>query len=652
MHSLGAKDHASAAGTTPGDDPPTEPATAPAAARRDDTTAPSGARRSIQAGASIDHYKLIEPLGRGGMGDVWLARDVRLGRRVALKFLHGAQRWQVKRFVAEARTTARLTHENIVSLYDIGEHRGSPYMALEYVRGQSLRAWLGERAAPEDGATPSPAVPPRQVIELVVQVVRALVYAHEAGVIHRDLKLANVMVTDTGAVKVLDFGIAKLMVDAALADSISTGEPDSTASITAGGKLVGTLAYMSPEQMGAGTVDPRTDLWAVGIMLHLLAVGRHPLGTRDAPPTTDALLGVADLNVPMPSVRESHPSLGRLALVIDACLAKRKEDRIGSARELLALLEAALENRAPLPDDVPPYLGLSVFQESDAGRFFGRKQAVHQAFARLREQPLLAVIGPSGAGKSSFVRAGLLPALKRREGAWESLVLRPGARPLNALAELLFRHGELGPRSRADMPVPDEDANTLVYKPHESLRSRLEAEPAYLGELLRARARRRTEGVILFCDQLEDVFTRAAPNERAAFFACLCGAAGDDASPVRVIVTMRSDFLDRLTDAPSLAELAGRGVLLLGPMTRDELRTALVEPARLAGHRFESEEMVTEMLDTLGGAAGALPLLQFTAARLWESRDQRAACSPGTAIARWEASPEPSRATPTPSSPP
>ncbi|MFS8064763.1 MAG: protein kinase domain-containing protein, partial [Byssovorax sp.] len=592
----------------------------------DQPMVPSGRQEPIQVGATVDNHKLVRLLGRGGMGEVWLASDVRLDRLVALKFLHATRVWQTQHFMSEARVTARLTHENIVSLYDVGEHAGTLYMVLEYVRGRSLRQWQASRATATDGSEASVAVPPREVVDLMVPALRALVHAHEAGVVHCDLKLANVMLTDTGAVKVLDFGIARLMAGARSADD---GRSSGDSSSISAASLVGTPSYMSPEQLSGAPVDPRTDIWAVGIMMHVLALGRHPLGTLDGPPSTDDLVSLADVTVPMPSVRERHPELGRLATLIDRCLIKLREDRIGSARELLAELEGTLSsNRSVQADDGAPYSGLAAFQEGDAGRFFGRERAVRQAVARLAEQPLLAVIGPSGSGKSSFVRAGLVPALKRGDDVWQGLVFRPGSRPLTALAELLLRLERDGSDDGAPATTNRESRELISISGcgvgvREALWLRLEAAPDHLGKLLRARARRRRERIVLFCDQLEEAFTLAEAGERATFLACLRGVANDARSPVRVVVSMRSDFLDRLTEEPAMAELVGPAVFLLGSMTRDELRMALVEPARLADHEFESEAMVVEMLDALPGTAGALPLLQFTAAMLWESRDQQ-----------------------------
>ncbi len=149
-------------------------------------------------GDVVGHYELIRELGHGGMGVVFLARDIKLARRVAIKFIHTDSASLTARFVAEARTTARCQHENIVIIHEIDEVGGSPYMVLEYLRGQSLRHHVNGKA-----------VAPRRAVELMLPVVRALERAHEHGIVHRDLKPENIHVTEAGAIKVLDFGIAK-----------------------------------------------------------------------------------------------------------------------------------------------------------------------------------------------------------------------------------------------------------------------------------------------------------------------------------------------------------------------------------------------------------------------------------------------------------
>ncbi|ACY15977.1 serine/threonine protein kinase [Haliangium ochraceum DSM 14365] len=248
-----------------------------------------------RAGARIGQYEFIRSLGRGGMGEVFLARDLRLGRRVAIKRLSTPNDELARRFLREARTTAQCVHENIVVIHEVGEVAeaasadgwGEPYMVLEYIEGQTLRQWLRERASTAGEHAP---VPPSRALELMLPVIRALAYAHERGIIHRDLKPENVMLTRAGTIKVLDFGIAKVLRASVLGDADDeTGGPDGVVDaisgrvsgplVTRSSGLIGTLPYMSPEQMNVGVIDHRSDLWTVGIMLFELVTGRHPVGT-------------------------------------------------------------------------------------------------------------------------------------------------------------------------------------------------------------------------------------------------------------------------------------------------------------------------------------------------------------------------------------
>ncbi|MEZ4311544.1 MAG: protein kinase [Polyangiaceae bacterium] len=491
----------------------------------------------FEAGAAIGHYEVIRPLGRGGMGEVVLARDTRLGRRVALKFLLKVDRERLARFEIEARATAQLAHESIVALYDVGEHEGMPFMALEYVPGKSLSDWLKERAEAEGAAA---GLPPVRAAELMLPVANALVCAHAAGIVHRDLKPANIMLADSGKVRVLDFGIAKLLdVDGAPQTASDAGPQDNeraaTGELTEAGRALGTLAYMAPEQWRSEPLDGRVDLWAVGLILYRLVTGEHPL----SPLSTEDLIRVAMLDEPMPSVRERLPDIGPLGAVIDRCLVKRAEDRLGSAQELAGALSAIVRPHASATgrdsEEENPYAGLAAFQERDAARFFGREALVEQVVSRLAEQPLLALVGSSGAGKSSLARAGVIPALKRGGDAWEAFVVRPGLHPLSALAELLLQARWQRSSGSGDDTAPTRPTdNTRSLGSPESLTERLAREPGLLGAQARDRARRRRERVLLFIDQFEEVYTLASDEERDAFLACLAGAADDPSSPVRI----------------------------------------------------------------------------------------------------------------------
>ncbi len=291
-------------------------------------------------GTTLGHYEVLEPLGQGGMGEVYLARDTRLGRRVALKFLTHVTSTQSARFFVEARATAQLAHENIVSLYDIAEHEGLPYMVLEYVPGKTLSTWLRER---RHGDFFDPVLP-IQAAEMMLSVVRALQCAHEAGIVHRDLKPANIMLAKSGTVKVLDFGVAKLIAtaqpgvegDAPLENPESWVKQATTAAdLTETGAMVGTRSYMAPEQWWGDEVDGRTDIWAVGIMMYIMVVGDHPL----APLTPSSIVHVAERHLPMPRIADVMPTLGELGSIIDRCLRKDMDERWSCARELAEALD-------------------------------------------------------------------------------------------------------------------------------------------------------------------------------------------------------------------------------------------------------------------------------------------------------------------------
>ena len=595
---------ASARGSAPGATAVLTPRPAPAREPR------TGGKRSearqpleFAKAQQIGRFGLIREIARGGMGQVFLARDTKLGRKVAIKFLLHDDPNFVSRFVIEARATARCTHENIVTIFEVGEHEGLPFMVLEYLEGKTLSQMLEQK------------IPVRAFVELMLPVVRALERAHEHGIVHRDLKPSNIFVTDRGVVKVLDFGVAKAMEGSQFASGdLETRAPmpmpDSRPSdlgdrdysyvtFSGEGSLVGTLPYMSPEQFGVDDVDQLSDIWALGIMFWRALTSVHPAGTMN-PEKLRARL--CDLSRPLPSIATRDPSLPpELARIVDRCLAKRKADRYPSASALLADLQAFLQPQAVRGDDASPYRGLAAFGESDAKYFFGRSNEIRTALSLLDAWPLLAVIGPSGVGKSSFVHAGLVPAIRTSSADWQVRVLRPGRSPLASLVSV------------TGIEEPQQVAQVMAQ---------LRDAPGLLGELLRREAAQQRHRVLLVVDQLEELFTLSDDGgDRAAFLASLLAAADDPSAPVRVVLSMRADFLDRLAGHKQfLAELS-RGLFFLSAPDADNLRETLVRPSELAGYTFETPDIVEDMLQT-ATSRGALPLLQFAATRLWDARDR------------------------------
>ena len=588
------------------------------------TQPPASADAVPQPGDTVGHYELIRELGRGGMGVVYLARDLKLARRVAIKFIVTSARGLTELFIDEARITARCHHEHIVVIHDIGDHAGHPYMVLEYLEGRNLRQAITQPMAPE------------RAIEVMLPVARALERAHRHGIIHRDLKPENIFVTDSGSVKVLDFGIAKALTlhesltpltNASSVDALGAGNSASESPrqfATQANALVGTLPYMAPEQlMGKPDIDPRSDLWAAGIILFELLLGRHPL----APLNPMVLNRVTYLDEPMPAVAELAPHAGKLGALIDRCLIKHRDHRLATAAELVADLEALAPRRsvAVLSAGESPFHGLAAFQARDADRFFGRNRDIHNVVTQLQSQPLVTIAGPSGTGKSSLVRAGVIPALERSGEGWCGLVIRPGRDPLTALTSALEElriHQTAGNSARTATTAgigndgdPRADAAQLA--------ARLREEPGLFGRDLRTWARNRRRRLILFVDQFEELYTLAADDEaREVFARCLQGVADDASSPLRVIISVRSDFLDRLVEGERFSGQLARGLVLLPPMGRDGLCAALTQPVAAAGYHFEDQALIDDMLDALAGTPGALPLLQFAASKLWDGRDR------------------------------
>src|SRR5262245_2380389 len=234
----------------------------------------------LTAGTRLGPYEVLGPLGAGGMGEVYRARDERIGREVAVKVLPtdvGGDAERLRRFEREARTVGSLNHPNLLSLFDVGRHEGLPYLVTELLEGATLRGLL------TDGRFPQ-----RQAVDYAIQMARGLAAAHEKGVVHRDLKPENLFVTRDGRVKVLDFGLAKL-VKPKEAERADSEEPTAT-SPTDAGVLLGTVGYMSPEQVRGHPADERSDVFALGAVLYEMVSGRRAFKRDSQVETLNAIL--------------------------------------------------------------------------------------------------------------------------------------------------------------------------------------------------------------------------------------------------------------------------------------------------------------------------------------------------------------------------
>jgi TolB-like protein len=269
---------------------------------------------ALQPGTRIGQYEVVEGIGSGGMGDVYRAHDTKLDRFVALKLVldSGSDRTG-DRVLREARAASALNHPNICTLYEVGEFGSRPYLAMEYIDGQPLSA-----AMPDHGFDPA------AVARYGIQIAEALAHAHERGVIHRDLKAANVVVTPEGRAKVLDFGIAKRLT--------TTADEARTGTLTGAGTLSGTLAYIAPERLREQPADARSDIWALGVLLYEMASGRRPFAGDTPYEVSSAIL--KDSPPPLPAKVPAG-----LRNVILKCLEREPADRFQHASDVAVALE-------------------------------------------------------------------------------------------------------------------------------------------------------------------------------------------------------------------------------------------------------------------------------------------------------------------------
>jgi TolB-like protein/Flp pilus assembly protein TadD len=302
-------------------------------------------------GRTLAHFRITGRLGAGGMGEVYRAEDTTLKRPVALKILPAevtGDPARLARFRREAESLAALSHENIVTIHSIGEDAGRHFLAMELVEGQTLDKRLSADGMPLDA-----------LLDAAIPLVDALAAAHEREIVHRDLKPANVMLTEDGKVKVLDFGLAKLGATGGetAVDALPPAAPTATATLleTREGVVMGTMPYMSPEQISGKPVGAASDLFSVGVLLYEMATGRRPFSGATSPELMSGIL--KDVPAPVSEIRPGLPKA--LSAIIRRCLEKRPEDRFGSAAELREAL-VALRDRTSGPGRTRRRLALVV----------------------------------------------------------------------------------------------------------------------------------------------------------------------------------------------------------------------------------------------------------------------------------------------------
>ncbi|OBR99413.1 hypothetical protein A9W98_30130 [Mycobacterium gordonae] len=598
--------------------------------------------------SEFGRYQLFELIGQGAMGEVYKAHDTVMGRDVAIKILPG-ERSRVpgfrERFSREALISARLTEPHIIPIHDTGEIDGRLYLVMPIIHGLDVDAALRR-----DGP-----MAPERAVRVVEQIAAALDAAHASGLVHRDVKPSNALMTDHDFVYLIDFGIA---------------QDNSASKLTTASRTVGTWAYMAPERLMSDVADARTDVYALACVLYECLTGERPFaGDLVAQQMT------AHLTTPPPRPSERQPAVPvGFDDVVARGMAKDPGDRYPSAGELAVAAAAALATprrgetggeriEAPAPvvsprtgampglantmqsgigaasfpwpppsePDRPPYRGWETFQPVDAGVFFGRDAELVRAMDALHgmrdsDETLFVVLGASGAGKSCFLRAGIVPRLQRDKRSYLVLdIVRPELRALTGACGLAQAICATRQRLGLLEPPLGDIKNACTRGDAAALRTWL-LECRNAGGVLDAAAERQPPTIVLPLDQAEELFTADAGGEAAGLLALIrdlaLGGDGQDGLPFIVAATIRTDRYEVMQTAPALAGLQTRQ-FDLRPMDATQFHSVITGPAQRStdGGRplYLDEDLVRRLLADTTVGADTLPLLSLTLA--WLYRD-------------------------------
>ena len=510
---------------------------------------------TIRPGRSIRGYELREEAGRGSIGVVYRAYQPAVGREVAMKVINpeiAANPDFVRRFAEEARVIASLEHPHIVPLHDFWREPNGAFLVMRWMNGGSLAVRLGTSWEPETLA------------RTFDQIGSALGHAHSCGVVHRDVKPANVLFDAGGNAYLCDFGLAVAGIEAG----------------AAGAGVARTIdpPYASPELTRGEGPTVASDVFGLGVLLAEAASGR----------------GFPEATTALPD---------SLWEVVSGATAANPADRfpdIAAFRLSLAEAVGGLPSPAPRTVRRNPYKGLEPFDEADAADFYGRDDVVDSLLGAVASHGLVAVVGASGSGKSSVVRAGLVPAL--RDGAiagseeWFVVTMVPGTDPFDE-----FHTG-----------LRDSAVGSTEASKREGSRELREASTTAL-DSPNSRA-------LLIIDQFEELFSAEMSDEiRERFFENVADLVMDPTHRVKVIVTMRADFSDRPLAHPGFGELFARSSYLLAPMRPEQVEDVIRGPAGRVGVQVEPG-LISEIIRDIADAPAYLPLLQYVLSGLFERR--------------------------------
>ncbi|MGD2059876.1 MAG: BTAD domain-containing putative transcriptional regulator, partial [Acidimicrobiia bacterium] len=527
--------------------------------QHDPTLLPEGQTSvaDIKAGRSIRGYELREEAGSGSIGLVFRAFQASVGREVAVKVIDPGLAESpdfVRRFAEEARVIASLEHPHIVPLHDFWREPGGAFLIMRWMEGGNLGERLGEVWSAD------------RVGRVFGQLTEALGYAHEAGVIHRDVKPANVLFDGAGNAYLCDFGLA-------VATEADHGEePNRRRTVEP--------PYASPEILRGERPGVATDIYSLGVMLGQVAAAE----------------GFAN---------DETKLEGLLREVVLVATADNPGDRFPDMAAFgLALRDALGTTHMPAPRRVRrnPYKGLEPFDETDQAVFYGRDDVIEALLDSVRARGLTAVVGASGSGKSSVVMAGLVPELRREAlpGSDEWFIVRmvPGTDPFEE-----FRQSLLGTAMGRLSATEGDRARELRY--------------AFAQALDGPRSQ-----AVLIVDQFEELFSSVVdPATRKQFIDNLIDLAADHTHRVRVVVTVRADFADRPLAQPLLGDLMSRGSILLAPMRPEQVEEVIRAPATRVGVQVEPG-LVAEVIRDVSSSPAYLPLLQYVLSELFEMRTE------------------------------
>ena len=526
----------------------------------------------VAPGLAVRGYELRDQLGERGAGVLYRAFQPAVGREVAVKVIRPELANDpdfIRRFQDEAKSVARLEHPHIVPLYDYWREPDAAYLVMRLMRGGTLADVLDDRAL-DDG----------QVLAMVDQIGSALRTTHRAGLVHRDVRPANILIDDDHNAYLADFGIA---VDG---DPFEADRPSAWAADGA--------PFISPEQLDRGDILATSDIYSLGVVV------------------AQALTG---LSGEIEQIRGALPA--RVLRVIDCATAVDPAMRYATVDAFVTALHEVMGPAATNLEDLAtdpgtdldnPYKGLRSFDAEDADDFHGRERLVERLISRLGNPGtrgrFIAVVGPSGSGKSSVVRAGLRPALRHSavplSGSWFTIEMTPAPRPFEELEEAL-----LG----------------VAVNPPASLLEQLEGEHGLQRALRRVLPNDGSQ-LLLVIDQFEELFTQVDRETADRFIDALVGAVADAHSRLRVVVTLRADFYDRPLRYGGLGELLRDGTEVITPMTPAELERAVLGPVEPLGVTFEPA-LVAELVHDVVDRPGALPLLQYALTELFDGRQGR-----------------------------